>query len=44
MRFLVSPDRQSAVWCHQLEVATRCPGWTDCTDMDDAQFDAFMKI
>lgn len=37
-RFMLSPDGQQADWVHPLEVATRCPDWTDCTDMDDEQF------
>ena len=41
-RFMVSQDRKAADWVHPLEVATRAAGWTDCTDMDDAEFDAFM--
>lgn len=40
-RFMVSQDRKESDWIHQLEVANR-PGWIDCTDMDDAEFDAFM--
>jgi hypothetical protein len=41
-RFMVHPDRNAANWFHPLEVAARAPGWIDCTDMDDAEFDVFM--
>ena len=41
-RFMVSQDRKNANWFHPLEVAARAPGWIDCTDMDDAEFDLFM--
>lgn len=41
-RFMVSPDGWDAAWVHPVEVATRCPDWTDCTDMDDAEFDLFV--
>jgi hypothetical protein len=41
-RFMVSPNGREAHWIHPLEVAVRAPGWHDCTDMDDAEFDVFM--
>jgi hypothetical protein len=41
-RFMVSQDRKNANWFHPLEVAARAPGWIDCTDMDDVEFDLFM--
>ena len=45
MRFFVSPDRQQAVWRHELDPreGTEYADWIDCTDMDDAAFDEFMK-
>ena len=42
-RFMVSPDGQQADWIHPAEVATRAPGWTDCTDMDDMAFELLMR-
>lgn len=42
-RFMVSPDGQKADWIHPAEIATRSPGWTDCTDMCDVEFDLFME-
>jgi hypothetical protein len=36
-RFLVSPDGMNADWIHPLELVSR-PGWTDCTDMSDEDF------
>ncbi|HAV37430.1 MAG TPA: hypothetical protein DCX52_13940 [Massilia sp.] len=42
-RFMVSPDGRDADWMHPTEIATRAPGWTDCTDMDDVAFDIFMR-
>lgn len=42
-RFLVNPDGKGCDWIHPAEVNTR-PGWTDCTDMNDAEFDAFMGV
>lgn len=41
-RFMVSPSGRDANWIHPLEVAARAPGWHDCTDMDDAEFELFM--
>lgn len=38
-RFMLSPDGQTGDWVHPLEIATRCPDWTDCTDMSDALFE-----
>lgn len=38
-RFMLSPDGRAADWVHPLEVATRCPDWTDATDMGDAEFE-----
>jgi hypothetical protein len=37
-RFMLSPDGVGAAWVHPLEVATRCPGWTDVTDLSDEAF------
>lgn len=42
-RFMVSPNGREADWIHPLEVVTRAPGWHDCTEMDDAEFDHFMR-
>jgi hypothetical protein len=36
-RFLLSPCGQTGKWVSPLELASR-PGWIDCTDMDDEQF------
>lgn len=41
-RFLVREDRKASAWVHPAEITPRAAGWTDCTDMDDAEFDAFM--
>ncbi len=41
-RFMVSPDGRDAEWVHQAEVNKRFPGWTDCTDTTDDEFDALM--
>ena len=42
-RFMVSPDGQQADWIHPAEIDTRAPGWTDCTDMDDMEFELLMR-
>lgn len=42
-RFMVSPDRFRSAWVHPAEIPTKTPGWIDCTDMDDDEFDRFMK-
>jgi hypothetical protein len=42
LRFMLSPDGRQADWIHPAEVATRCPGWSDCTDMGDAEFEHFL--
>lgn len=41
-RFMVSRDRKHAEWLHPLEVSESGVDWVDCTDMNDAEFDAFM--
>lgn len=43
-RFMVRPDLAGADWIHPVELAIRAPDWFDCTDMDDAAFDAFMGV
>ena len=42
-RFLVSPDGKDSAWVHPAGVA-ELAGWTDCTDMDDHEFTAFMCV
>jgi hypothetical protein len=41
-RFMVSPTGREADWIHPAEVAVRVPDWTDCTDMDDVEFELFI--
>lgn len=41
-RFMMSPDGMHADWIHPAEVATRAPGWIDCTDMSDDDFQRFV--
>jgi hypothetical protein len=41
-RFMVSPNGRDANWIHPAEITQRAPGWHDCTDMDDTEFDLFM--
>jgi hypothetical protein len=44
-RFLMSPSRIKGEWHHASAVAQLVAvGWTDCTDMTDAQFDIFMGV
>ncbi len=44
-RFLVSPSRIKGEWHHASAVAQLVAvGWTDCTDMTDAQFEIFMGV
>jgi hypothetical protein len=42
-RFMVSPTGREADWIHPAEISVRVPDWTDCTDMDDVEFDLFMR-
>ena len=42
-RFMVSPDGRDADWINPLELAARAPGWHDCTEMNDAEFDHFVR-
>lgn len=42
-RFMVSPTGREGDWIHPAEIAQRTPGWHDCTDMDDVEFDLFMR-
>lgn len=46
MRFFVSPDRKGAVWRHELDPreGTEYVDWIDCTDMNDDEFGAFMRV
>ncbi|WP_171516462.1 hypothetical protein [Cupriavidus necator] len=41
-RFCASPDRTVFRWIFPAEKTAIYPDWTDCTDMDDAQFEAFV--
>lgn len=45
-RFFVSPDGMDGQWLHPLDLSTgnypQYAGWTDCTDMEDEQFEAFV--
>lgn len=41
-RFMLSPDGQTGDWVHPLEVATRCPTWTDCTELSDEAFQSLV--
>jgi hypothetical protein len=45
-RLYVSPCGKSAVWIHPLDLQTgfypQYADWTDCTDMDDAEFERFV--
>lgn len=44
-RFCVCPSRVKAVWYHPADAAEHvAAGWTDCTDMNDAEFDEFMGV
>lgn len=40
-RYVVSPDRKLSKWAHPADMPK---DWIDCTDMTDAQFDAFMGV
>jgi hypothetical protein len=46
LRLLVKPNGLSAVWIHPLDLTTghypQYDGWTDCTDMDDGEFETFV--
>ena len=42
-RFLVSRDRKKYDWIHPAEIEARAKDWIDCTDMDDAEFEEFMR-
>lgn len=41
-RFCASPDRTVFRWISSAEKNAFYPDWTDCTDMDDTQFEAFV--
>lgn len=41
-RYYANPARTEFRWIHPLEQQKYFPDWTDCTDMDDAQFAAFV--
>ncbi|WP_143756306.1 MULTISPECIES: hypothetical protein [unclassified Caballeronia] len=44
-KYLVCPSRLKGEWHHTSGVATLiAAGWTDCTDMSDAEFDEFMGV
>lgn len=42
-RLLANKERNAVEWVHPAEVGfPEYQGFTDCTDMDDAEFDAFI--
>jgi len=41
-QYYASPDRGEYRWLHPLEQPLNYPGWIDCSDMDDAEFEAFV--
>jgi len=42
-RLLANKERNEVEWVHPAEVSqAKYEGFTDCTDMDDAEFDAFI--
>jgi hypothetical protein len=43
-RFMVNQDRKGCDWIHPAEVSLKAADWIDCTDMNDAEFDAFMGV
>ena len=44
-RFLMCPSRIKGEWHHPSGVAALVSaGWTDCTDLSDAQFEKFMGV
>lgn len=44
-RFLMCPDRSKGEWHHPAVVGEKVAyGWTDCTDMSDEQYSAFMGV
>lgn len=44
-RLLICPSRCKGEWHHPSGVAQLVAmGWTDCTDMNDAQFNDFMGV
>ena len=43
-RYLVRADKERAKWVHPAGLSEpQFTGWTDCTDMPDEEFDAFMR-
>lgn len=43
-RFMVSPDRVDARWCHPLEIERFYPDWIDCTDTPEKEFIEFLEL
>jgi hypothetical protein len=44
-KFLMCPSRRKGVWYHPAEARAHiAAGWTDCTGMTDAEYDAFMGV
>lgn len=42
-RLLAKRETEQAEWIHPAEAPARiATGWTDCTDMDDEEFAAFV--
>lgn len=41
-RYYANPERTEYRWIHPLEQRLFQSDWTDCTEMDDAQFEAFV--
>jgi hypothetical protein len=41
-RFMVSPCGSMSDWFDRAEIADEAPGWTDCTEMSDAEIGSLM--
>lgn len=42
-RFMVSPCGYYSDWFDVAEIADECPGWHNCTDMDDTELQQFIE-
>lgn len=42
-RLMVSKELEDARWTHPADIPSMT-GYVDCTDMDDAQFESFMRL
>jgi len=42
-RFMISPDKVRARWCHPVEIPHFYADWADCTETPEKEFIEFLQ-